>query len=88
MPCDCPCSVRRHAVFQLASEAIVVLPVDDIVDKDAAWVVIVIIGYRLVEELVGFLDGSGCVGLGVIEDEEKVEQGMLKQVLVFGGLVV
>ena len=56
-------------------------------DDDAARVVVGTVGHGLVEELIGFLEGSGCVGLGVVEDEEKVEQRILVNIFVFGGLV-
>ena len=55
-------------------------------DDDAARVVVGTVGHGLVEELIGFLEGSECVGLGVVEDEEKVEQRILVNIFVFGGL--
>ena len=78
---------RRKTIFDIAFEPFVVFRVDDLFDDDAARVVVGTVSHGLVEELIGFLEGSGCVGLGIVEDEEKVEQRILVNIFVFGGLV-
>lgn len=42
----------------------------------------------LFQELVGFLDGVGRVGLGIVKNEEKIQQLVFKNIFVFGQLVV